>query len=248
MSILAQNNNTIESLFDTPFNEEQIKLIKEEEYNSMLDFLHNNKTLIEEETDFYIKEREKENEEQYEIFGTTKEEINTTLRINKFWEIKERETKRKREENKRAYDNRFKIPIGKTKKEYKELFRKTTDTIRELDNLWKKDNENLWLEEEINRYVEKRKKLKSVIETPDSQDFGNEIIRAKAYPIENIIEFNRAGFARCINHQEKTESLKWYPKQNKAHCFGACCKSFDSIDAYMIINNCSLSVALKNLK
>jgi DNA primase len=246
MSILAQNN-----IIETPFTTDSEDILLEErqsKFDQVSEFLNRSKFLIDSETDAYLLDRAKQNEGMYELFDITKEEIDKTLRHNKFWEIFERERKRENEERKKAYDNRFKIPIGKTKKEYKELFRATTDTIQELDDKWKKDNDNLWLDEEINHYVEKRKKLKLVIETPDSQNFGNEIVRAKAYPIENIIEFNRAGFARCINHQEKTESLKWYPKQNKAHCFGACCKSFDSIDAYMIIHKCSLSVALKNLK
>lgn len=55
------------------------------------------------------------------------------------------------------------------------------------------------------------------------------IDKAKSVPITNYIQFNRAGFAKCIcaNHQEKTPSMKLY--KDKVHCFG-CGFSGDVID------------------
>lgn len=249
MSILAQNN-IIETPFTNPFSEKELFDIRQSEYEELSDFLQQYKILIDEETNFYIIEREKENEGMYELWGTTKEEINRTLRVNKFWEIKEREHKKEREENRNRYENRFRIPAGKTKKEYKELFKETTDIIKELDDKWKKESDDFRkeiLDEEINHYVEKRRKLKSVM-VMDNKNFGSEITRAKAHPIETIIEFNNAGFASCPFHgPEKTPSFKLYKNRNKAHCF-SCGKDADTIDIYMIINNCSLSEAVKNLK
>lgn len=58
--------------------------------------------------------------------------------------------------------------------------------------------------------------------------------RAKAYPIERLIEFDSQGKACCFNHQEKTPSLNLNRAKNKAHCFGGCCKSFDPIDVLVI--------------
>ena len=43
------------------------------------------------------------------------------------------------------------------------------------------------------------------------------------------LAINRAGFAVCPFHAEKTGSLKFYDN-GTAHCFGACCKNFDSVD------------------
>jgi len=43
------------------------------------------------------------------------------------------------------------------------------------------------------------------------------------------LAINRAGFAVCPFHAEKTGSLKFYDNST-AHCFGACCQNFDSVD------------------
>lgn len=83
---------------------------------------------------------------------------------------------------------------------------------------------------------------------PRTVPIGDDLARAKAYPITDIIKFNNSGFALCPVHNEKTGSLKYYPKQNRAHCFGGCGKSFDSIDIYQIVNNCSFKEAIKNLQ
>lgn len=59
---------------------------------------------------------------------------------------------------------------------------------------------------------------------------GYDIPRAKAVPIENYVHFNRAGFAKCVWHTENHASMKYYPKQNRVHCFGGCGRSGDVID------------------
>jgi hypothetical protein len=70
---------------------------------------------------------------------------------------------------------------------------------------------------------------------------------AKQIPISNFLEVNSAGFARCVWHNEKTGSLKYYPKDNRVHCFG-CGRSGDVIDVVRQINNCSLTEAIKLIK
>lgn len=55
------------------------------------------------------------------------------------------------------------------------------------------------------------------------------IERARAYPFEQLIEFNRAGFAPCPWHEEKSPSLHYNRKNNTVHCFG-CHKTVDTID------------------
>ena len=46
---------------------------------------------------------------------------------------------------------------------------------------------------------------------------------------EMNLKFNRNNKISCFSHTDKTPSLSYNPKTNKAHCF-SCGKSFDSID------------------
>jgi len=161
---------------------------------------------------------------------------------NYFWVEEEKEKKKKREE----YNNRFNIPKGKTKKEYEKIKKETRKIIEDLDKEFNNSGrENIFIDLEIENYIEKQNKLKAILK--NNNNFGSDISKAKAYPIENLIEFNTAGFAKCLWHNEKSPSLKLYKSRNKCHCF-SCGKDADSIDAYIIINNCSINEAIKNLK
>lgn len=75
-----------------------------------------------------------------------------------------------------------------------------------------------------------------------------EISRAKEYPLTDLIEFNKHNTAICPFHTEKTPSLHYYRKSNTCHCFGACQKSFDSIEVYRRLNNCSFVEAVRKLQ
>lgn len=55
-----------------------------------------------------------------------------------------------------------------------------------------------------------------------------DIIRAKEFPVNELVKFNSQKFARCIWHSDNTPSMKYYPKTNSVHCF-SCSKSGDSI-------------------
>jgi len=68
---------------------------------------------------------------------------------------------------------------------------------------------------------------------PDRKDISDEVLRAKAYPMDNLIEFKQRKVC-CPWHNEKTPSLAYYPKTNSAYCFGSCGRAYDSIDAYRI--------------
>ncbi len=72
----------------------------------------------------------------------------------------------------------------------------------------------------------KPKKTKYKAKTDDKLD------RAKAVPLDKVLEFNRAGFAKCPFHNEKTPSLHWIKKSNKYYCFG-CAEKGDGIDLVM---------------
>lgn len=67
------------------------------------------------------------------------------------------------------------------------------------------------------RYTERREKITI---TPQMVE------RAKEYPIERLVEINRAGFTRCFAHNDKKPSA--YCRKNFVHCF-VCQKSWDTI-------------------
>lgn len=60
------------------------------------------------------------------------------------------------------------------------------------------------------------------------------------------IDVNRAGFTRCLWHNEKTASLKIYPGDRGYHCFG-CGASGSVIDLVMKLFDCSVGDACKRL-
>lgn len=83
-------------------------------------------------------------------------------------------------------------------------------------------------------------------QTTTNQYHGDDrVLRAKSYPLTNLIEFAR-NKACCPLHNEKTPSLHYYKKTNTAYCFG-CGKTVDSIDAYRNKYNTSFLEAVDEL-
>lgn len=72
------------------------------------------------------------------------------------------------------------------------------------------------------------------------------IEQAKQIPITNFIEVNKAGFAKCPFHGEKTGSFKYYKESNSFYCFG-CNEGGDVITFIQKLKNCSLKEALSIL-
>lgn len=71
------------------------------------------------------------------------------------------------------------------------------------------------------------------------------IERARAYPIERLIPFQKgAALAWC--HDDKNPSLTWDRKRNRAKCW-PCDKSFDSISVLMERDGMSFRDAVKQL-
>lgn len=84
-----------------------------------------------------------------------------------------------------------------------------------------------------------------VLETNKKSDINPYMISlARDYPIENVIEVNSRGFAKCLNHEEKTPSL--YCKKNFAHCFG-CHWHGDVIDIYMLKTGAKFPESVRTL-
>jgi hypothetical protein len=72
------------------------------------------------------------------------------------------------------------------------------------------------------------------------------IATAKAYPIEQLVEFDRAGKAMAWCHPDKAPSLSWHKKANRAHCF-PCGKSFNPIDVLIARDGMNFISAVKYL-
>lgn len=147
----------------------------------------------------------------------------------------------------KRYQNRFNIPSGLEKKELTKLLKETQNKINECLAQMRTlgPTNNILVDIEREDYVIKKAKIKKILALHNN--FGTEsLAKAKSYPIENLLEFNSGGFAKCLWHEERSPSLKWYPKRNKAHCFAGC-GDFDSIDAYQKIHNVNLNEAIKKL-
>lgn len=86
---------------------------------------------------------------------------------------------------------------------------------------------------------------KNIVPVKNRSHIKDELERAKAYPIDRLIEF-RQNKACCIWHNEKTASLHYYRKENRVFCFG-CHKHGDAIDVVRQIENLSFKEAIKRL-
>ena len=70
---------------------------------------------------------------------------------------------------------------------------------------------------------------------------------ARQYPLSSLIEFDRAGFAPCFVHTEKTPSMKHYKDTNKYHCFG-CGANGGPIDVLMAREGLTFTDAVRKLQ
>jgi DNA primase len=96
----------------------------------------------------------------------------------------------------------------------------------------------------IKRHEEKKS---SPLGTQKRSNAGDEITRAKSFPIPEMLTFNSSGNARCVFHAEKTASMHYYAEDNHVYCFG-CGKIGDSIDVYKQLNNVGFKDAIKALQ
>lgn len=77
---------------------------------------------------------------------------------------------------------------------------------------------------------------------------GDKVMRAKMSDMRELLKFGPGGNAACIFHKEKTGSLHYYEKENRAFCFGGCGRGYDPIDVYRQLNNCSFKEAVEALQ
>lgn len=71
------------------------------------------------------------------------------------------------------------------------------------------------------------------------------IAHARDYPLSNIVEVNRGGWAKCVWHNETHASM--YCKKNFAHCF-SCQKTGDVIAVFMHLRGVGFKEAVLSLQ
>lgn len=70
------------------------------------------------------------------------------------------------------------------------------------------------------------------------------IDQARNYPLGDLVELNKNGFAHCVNHPDKHPSM--FCRNNFAYCY-SCGWTGDSISVYMCINKVNFVQAVKEL-
>lgn len=168
-------------------------------------------------------------------------------RENRIYLAQIADLKKQREE----FINRFAIPRGLEKKEYKKIL---ADTQTKIDDLKEKvrlmdPDDRIFVEMELDDYIDKKAKINKILELHEGYGELN-IAKAKEYDIEQLIEF-RGGFAkRCPNHSpdkdQDTPSLYHKNNTNFCYCF-VCNQKFDSIDIFQKLNGVDFNTAVRSL-
>jgi len=108
---------------------------------------------------------------------------------------------------------------------------------------------------ELQRYGPLNRKIKNwtiekyILENPSvkvDRVTENEIIRANQFPFNQLIKFNKTGFAICPFHKEKTPSFHFHKSVNKGYCFG-CGWTGGPINFLMETKNISFKKAVRAL-
>lgn len=119
--------------------------------------------------------------------------------------------------------------------------------MRHAQELREKNVSDKHLQKLIEIFLNKTAEVKRAIkyyQVKRSEVDNTRLERAKQVPIPHFIQFDNAGTAKCIWHNEKTGSMHYYEKQNRVKCFG-CNMLGDVIDVVQQMNNCNLPDALK---
>lgn len=75
----------------------------------------------------------------------------------------------------------------------------------------------------------------------------DDLASVKMTPITNFLQFDNGNFTKCVYHNEKSGSLKYYPDTNTVYCFG-CGQAGDVISVVMAKYNCDFKEALSIIK
>ena len=109
----------------------------------------------------------------------------------------------------------------------------------QLANIDKYKNSLKKVENEIH-FLKNKKEFEASRLTPQ------EIELAEQYPIEDLVDVNAKGFARCINHVEQNNTPGMFCRKNFAYCY-SCGWAGNTIMVYRKIHNASFVDAVKFL-
>lgn len=153
------------------------------------------------------------------------------------------------------FEERRKMRIEFLEEKIKELQNYLREVYQEYQNSYQKD-EPAWLRQvflelaeiELNEKLLNHYQNELYFKKYNKNSFGKitefQILRAKNYPIEQLIEVNSAGFSKCPFHEEEKPSL--FCKNNFYYCFG-CGASGDVISLVMRRDGLSFVEAVKKL-
>lgn len=90
-------------------------------------------------------------------------------------------------------------------------------------------------------------KMRWMLKIKDNNELTDGMIQhAREYPITNLIDFNN-GVASAWCHEDKTPSLKYWERANRARCF-VCNLTFNPIDVLMERDGMNFYDAVKRLQ
>lgn len=128
---------------------------------------------------------------------------------------------------------------------------KSARTFSGLDDVMadKAERESKWMSVHFHTaYVKYHTKPAPKARKERDPAIKDRVLRAKAYPIDELLQFNSSGSTRCLFHNETEASLHYYKEQNKTWCFGGCGRGYDAIDIYQKIHGVSFMEAVKKLQ
>lgn len=141
------------------------------------------------------------------------------------------------------------IPNGMSKREYAALLSSCKAEINKLKleiREWKnKQKYTLFMEMQMEDLITRENNIKKRLIAFGKPYDGSHLNQAKQVPIDTLIEIH-GGFAKCPLHPETRPSMKYYPGENRWHCF-SCQTGGDSVDLAMAINSITMPEAIKLL-
>jgi hypothetical protein len=104
-----------------------------------------------------------------------------------------------------------------------------------------------WIESatDLKYLVDYAKRYK--VKPPENSITDAMILNAKSYPIDQLFELSH-GRTYCFVHNSKQRDLSFHAASNRVHCFGACNRSFDSIDVLTIRDSMTFTQAVRFLQ
>jgi len=104
--------------------------------------------------------------------------------------------------------------------------------------------------EKLERKIKRLRNSLNILENWDKIKEGeiteDQIMTARDYPIDRLIQLDSRGFCKCPFHNDTNPSMSLWKKKNLLHCF-SCMHTSDTIDLIMKLNNRGFVDAVKFL-